>query len=193
MRVKFAFVVLLILFLGGCSRLSGPLEPASPREYTITIIADGETRTLNSSAATISEALADAQVHLGALDQVEPGEYLALEEGMVITVVRVIEQFQSTEVEILFGQQIIQNEGLPEGDRRLLQAGSPGLEEIVYRIEYHDGVEMDRRMVRRTVIEPAVDEIVMIGSQGTISPVPVPGTLAYISAVSYTHLTLPTN
>lgn len=181
MRVKLSLPILLILLLGACTRISGPLESTSPRERTITVIADGETRTWSSSAATVSEALAEAQIHLGALDRVEPGEYLALEEGMVITVVRIIEQFQSTEVEILFGQQIIQNEGLPEGDRRLLQAGQPGLEEIVYRIEYHDGAEVDRRMVRRTVLEPALDEIVMIGSQGTISPVPVPGTLGYIS------------
>jgi Tol biopolymer transport system component len=36
-------------------------------------------------------------------------------------------------------------------------------------------------MVRRTVLEAAADEIVMIGSQGTISPVAIHGTLAYIS------------
>jgi Tol biopolymer transport system component len=181
MRVKLTATVLLLIALCGCNRISSPLEPTAPRQVTLTIVADGESRSLTTSAAIVSEALAEAQIHLGALDGVEPGEYLAVEEGMVITVVRVIEQFHTVEMELLYGQQIVRNEGLPEGERRLLQAGRPGLEEIVYRIEYHDGVEVDRRMVRRTVVEPAVDEILMIGSRGTISPVPIQGTLAYIS------------
>lgn len=181
MRVKIVIIILLLVALSSCNRISSPLEVPSPNPVTISIIADGESSSLTTSAATVSDALAEGQIYLGALDQIEPGEYLALEEGMVVTVVRVLEQFQSVEVEILYGQQIVRNEGLPEGERRLLQAGSSGLEEIVYRIEYHDGVEVDRRIVRRTALEPAADEIVMIGSKGTVSPAPIQGTLAYIS------------
>ncbi len=182
MRVKTLIIILLLMALSGCNRITNPLDVVPPpREVTITIIADGESRSLTTSAAVVADALVEAQVHLGSLDRVEPGEYLAPEEGMVVTVVRVLEQFQTVEVEILYEQQVVRNEGLPEGERRLLQAGRPGLEEIVYRIEYQDGVEVDRRMVRRTVLEPAMDEIVMIGSQGTISPVSIQGTLAYIS------------
>lgn len=181
MRVKVTATVLLLVVLCGCSRLSSPLVVPAARQVTVSVVADGESRSLTTSAATVLEALAEAQIHLSSLDRVEPGEYLALEDGMVIKVIRVIEQFQSVETDLLYGQQIIRNEGLPEGERRLLQAGSPGLEEIIYRIEYHDGVEVERRIVRRTVVEPAVDEILMIGSKGTISPAPIQGTLAYIS------------
>ncbi len=181
MRVKIVIIILLLVALSSCNRISSPLEVPPPDPVSISIIADGESSLLTTSAATVADALAEAQIYLGVLDQIEPGEYLALEEGMVVTVVRVLEQFQSVEVEMLYGQQIVRNEGLPEGERRLLQSGSSGLEEIVYRIEYRDGVEVDRRVVRRTVLEPAVDEIVMIGSKGTVSPAPIQGTLAYIS------------
>ncbi len=123
MRVKLTATVLLLFALCGCNRISSPLEAPPPRQVTLSIVADGESRSLTTAAATVSEALAEAQIHLGALDRVEPGEYLAVEEGMVVTVVRVIEQFHSVEVELLYGQQIVRNEGLPEGERRLLQAG----------------------------------------------------------------------
>jgi len=181
MRVKALLATLLLLVLGACNRISSPLDAPPPPEVAITIIADGETQTLSTSVATVSEALAEAQINVSILDLVEPDEYLPLEEGMTITVVRVIEQFESHQVEIAYSQQVVRNEGLPQGDRRLLQAGRNGIEEIVYRIEYRDGVEVDRRMVRRTVVEPAADEIVMVGVQGTVSPVVVQGTLAYIS------------
>lgn len=175
-------LVLLLFALCACNRAALLMSAPPPDQVTVTIIADGETHELTTSAATVTDALAEAQIHLGALDRVEPGEYLALEEAMVITVVRVIEQYQTVEVVVPFEQQFVRNEGLPEGERKLLQAGRTGLEEITYRIEYHDGVEVDRRMVRRNVLEAAAEEIVMIGSQGTVSPLPIPGTLAYISA-----------
>ena len=181
MRVKTLIILLLLMALSGCNRISSPLEAPPPRQVTLTIVADGESFSYGTSAATVADALAEAQVHLGSLDRVEPGEYLAPEDGMVVTVIRVLEQFHTVEVEIPYEQQVVRNEGLPEGERRLLQAGQPGLDEIIYRIEYHDGVEVDRRMARRTVLEPAMDEIVMIGSQGTISPVAIQGILAYIS------------
>lgn len=180
MRARLLPLFWLLFLLVGCNRTA--LLGVSPsREATITIVADGESHTLATSAATVTEALEEAQIHLGSLDRVEPGEYLVVEDGMVVTIVRVLEQFQTLEVEIPFAQQIVRNEGLPEGERRLLQAGQPGLEEIVYRIEYHDGVEVERRMARRTILEAPADEIVMVGIKGTISPTPIQGTLAYIS------------
>jgi resuscitation-promoting factor RpfB len=180
MRIRILLAILLLAF-AACNRISSPLAASSPRQVTVTIQADGETWALTTSAATVAEALAEARIHLSTLDQVEPGEYLALDEGMLIVVTRVIERFESVEVEIPFSQQIVRNEGLPQGERRLLQAGVNGKEEIVYRIEYRDGVETDRRIVRRTALEPPADEIMMVGVQGTISPVAVQGTMAYIS------------
>ncbi len=181
MRFRTLLAIGLLLALGACNRLSNPLAAPVPQQVTVTILADGETRLVTTSAATVAEALKEAQIHLGALDRVEPGEYLALEQGMTIRVIRIIEQFESVEVEIPFEQKVVRNEALPRGDRRMLQAGRSGKEEIVYRIEYQDGEETDRRVVRRAVIEPATDEMVMIGVQGAISPVVVQGTLAYIS------------
>jgi len=179
MRVGTLLAVLL-LALSACSR-TALLSVPPPNEVTVTLTADGDTRSLTTSAATVADALAEANIHLGNLDRVEPGEYLALHEGMVISVIRVIEQFHAEQAETAYGKQLVRSEGLPEGESRLLQAGRPGLEEIVYRIEYHDGVEVSRRVARRIVLEAAADEIVMVGSRGTVSPAPIRGTLAYIS------------
>lgn len=181
MRTKACIVLVLLLSIAACNRISNPLRAPTPSQFTVTIVVDGEALTHTTTAVTVAEALEEAQVHLGELDLVEPGEYLALEQGMVITVIRVLEQFVTTESEINYKQRIVRNEALPEGDRRLLQAGQTGVEQAVFRIEYHDGVEVDRRMVKQEVVNPAVDEIVMIGVKGAVTPVSIPGTLAYIS------------
>jgi len=180
MRIRTWLITLLLLGLNACNRTALLSAPA-PATVTITIVADGESHLHTTSAATVSDALSEAQIQLDALDLVRPGEYLALKDGMVITVVRVVEEFQALEVETPFGKQTVRNEGLPEGERFLLQSGHAGREEVVYRIEYHDGVEVERRIVRRAVLEEAADDIEMIGVKGSIVPTPIQGTLAYIS------------
>jgi len=57
----------------------------------------------------------------------------------------------------------IRSEALPPGERRLIQPGINGEEEIVYRVTLEDGVEKGREIVSTRVITPAQDEIVVVG------------------------------
>jgi hypothetical protein len=55
------------------------------------------------------------------------------------------------------------------------------LSEITIRHVFEDGVETGSSTVSETVMQAAVDEIVMIGVQSPFSPVPIPGRLAYLT------------
>ena len=181
-RTRTWLALCLLLTLISCSRISNPLEAPLPGTMTITIIADGESRSHSSSAEIVADALVEAHIHLGELDRVEPNEYANLEEGMVIRVVRVIENFETELVDIPFREQEVLNEAISEDEDPVwIQGGRNGVEEIVYRVEYHDGEVVERRVARRTVIQPPTDQIVMVGAKGIISPVPIQGALAYIS------------
>jgi hypothetical protein len=57
-----------------------------------------------------------------------------------------------------------------------------GVAEITYRITYEDGIEISRSEVRRIILTPPQNEIIMVGSQGELPAVTVNGTLAYISS-----------
>ena len=133
------------------------------------------------AGSTVQFALDQGGVTPGELDRVDPPGYTVVTDGTEITVTRREERFEIEEVVLPFSRQTIRNESLPEGETRLLQAGSNGLEEITYRIVEEEGVEMSRQPTRRTVVVEPLPEIIMIGTQAAHTPLNVQGTLAYLS------------
>jgi hypothetical protein len=143
---------------------------------------DGRTRTANLPAdLTVREALARAGVTLNDLDRVTPPGYTRLSSGLAIQIVRVTEAFETEQVTLPFESQIVKNEGLPAGERRLLQAGANGAQEITFRTVFEDGVQVSRSEVKRIVLTPPAPEIIMVGSQASFTIVALPGSLLYLN------------
>ena len=133
------------------------------------------------AGSTVQFVLDQAGVALDELDRADPPGYTVVTDGTEIVVTRRSERFEVEELILPFSRQTIRNEGLPEGQTRLLQAGSNGLEEITYRIVEEGGDEMSRQPVKRTIVVEPLPEIIMIGAQAAHTPLKVQGTLAYLS------------
>lgn len=149
----------------------------------VTVMADGQEQWLQVSNPdlTVRDLLDATGLDLGQLDRVEPDLYVAVTEGMSVVVTRVSETF-ATERQILpFGHKTVKSEGVPEGERRLLQVGTNGELEITYRVTLEDEVEVSREEVNRQVLAQPVDETVLVGVQGELTSVPISGTVAYLS------------
>ncbi len=155
---------------------------ATAATIDVEIVVDGEPIAVPVPVgSTVQFALDQGSVTLGELDRVDPPVYTVVTDGTEIVVVRRVEHFEVEELVLPFSRQTVRNEGLPEGQTRLIQAGSNGMEEITYRIVEEGGDEMSRQPVKRTVVIEPLPEIIMIGAQAAHTPLNIRGTLAYIS------------
>lgn len=171
--------ILFIVVLAGCQTI----QPGSAILVNITLIADGNQASLKvSPGATVQTALNTANITLNNLDRVEPPTYTVLSEGTTVKVVRVAESFEIEEIILPFERQTVPNESLPENQRRLVQAGSNGLQQITYRIVTEDGVEVSRNVFQVATVSQAIPEIEMIGVQRPFTSTPIAGKLAYLTA-----------
>ncbi len=179
-----AIVLLSAMLLGACQGLPSlaPNVVESTTQYQISISVDGETRTVISEGRVVRDVLREQTIELGLLDRIEPGEFTPLEDNLVIDIVRIQEVTEIEEVEIAFEKQLVRNEGLAEGETRLLQTGIAGVEEVTYKIVFEDGIEVGRTVTRRELVQESVPEIQMVGIQTSITAIDVPGTMAYLSA-----------
>jgi hypothetical protein len=176
-RLQVAWAALLAASLAGCA---APQAPAGAIE--VSIRADGVLREVSVPAGTTAvQALEQAGVELGTLDRVDPAGFIVVTDGTQITVTRVVERFEVESVTLPFEQQTIRNEALPQGTTRLLQEGENGLQEVTYRILEEEGVEASRVPAQVVVVQEPRPEIVMIGAQSSYTPIPLEGTLAYVS------------
>jgi resuscitation-promoting factor RpfB len=171
-------VFLYLLLLNACSppRLTQDL-------IQISLLVDGKAIQVQMPAGSnVQEVLSKTGITLSSLDRIEPPIYTILRNEDEIKVVRVTEEFEIEQVVIPFERQVLRNETLPEGETRLSQPGMNGLMENTFRRVYEDGNEIARSIVRSVVVQEAVPEIVMVGSQTPFLSLSIPGRLAYLSA-----------
>jgi hypothetical protein len=171
-------LVLGVVLITGCAS-----PQATAASISAEIIADGSSTQIEIGAGTtVQQALEQHGVQLSELDQVDPAPYVVLTSGTVITVKRIVELFEIEEKIIPFERQTVRNEGLPEGEIRLLQPGVNGVQEITYRTVLEEGVEISRQPVKSTIIQVPQPEIVMVGAQAAYAPLELAGKIAYLSA-----------
>lgn len=163
--------------------LAGCLAPKGTREEIIVSVnADGQSLPIEIPAGTnVEDALNQAEITLGEFDRVEPPPYTLIDEGDEIKITRVQEEFTTKEEIIPFEEQIVRNESLAEGEKRLIQVGENGLREITYRTVYENGVEISNSAVKRVTLKKATPQITMVGVQAIFAPIPAPGVIAYLS------------
>ena len=150
---------------------------------SVTVLADHNEYKINLSVgSTVQQALKIAAVSLAETDKVEPILSTVLEDHTQVVVRRVKEEFYTEQVVLSFEHQELKNEALPEGERRLSQAGMNGLEEITYRRLFEDGVVVATNVFTTTILQEPKPEIEMVGTRSMTEAIALPGTLGYISA-----------
>lgn len=174
-RILAAWSALILLAAcTGTRSISGDLR--------VSVVADGQTHAVRVPAGASVQAAVDAAgIVLGELDRLTPPAFTVLQDGDTVQVTRISERFEIETSAVPFERQTLRNEALPEGETRLLQAGENGTQETTFRIVLEDGVEASRTPVKLEVVQAPRPEIVMVGVQAAFSPVPVDGSLAYVS------------
>jgi dipeptidyl aminopeptidase/acylaminoacyl peptidase len=154
-----------------------------PEPIRVTLAADGSEQLLlvTASYLTVGDLLDALGLALGPLDRAEPDLYFEVTDGMEVVVTRVEETFETERQVLPFTHKTVRSEALPEGERRLLQAGANGELEITYRLTLEDGEELSKEEVSRQIVVEPVDETVLVGVQGELSSVPISGTIVYLS------------
>ena len=164
----------LLLVLAGCTL-------RQPDQINVTLVADGQTRSILTETKTVGAFLRQASVTLGDLDYVRPSETASLQDGATVRVVRVTQETEIVTETLPFGTRTQPDASIPPGTPLPMQPGRNGAREITIRITYEDGVEIKREEIERKTVSEPVDEIVRIGIKDVYSTVPFTGTIAFIS------------
>lgn len=145
----------------------------------VTINVDGQSKAAVATEGTVAEFLADQGVTVGEQDLVDPALDTQVSANMVITIQRV-SYAEITEVHgIPFKTVARRNAALPAGTSQIQQAGVNGEKEVRFQVRLVDGVETERTVLGETITAPAVNQIVVNGTQAAATPVAaVPEALA---------------
>ncbi len=170
-RFPLISLIFLVLLAYGCA----------PTPNRVIIIADGERRVVNTSAVTVQDVLREQKITVGDNDRVEPPLYSEVGRSATITLTRVEIKTEVVNQPIPFGRQLVRDETYPDGQMRVVQLGVNGETEITYAITFEDGKETSRRETGRKITALPKDEILALGTRGSLRSIPLTGSIVYLA------------
>jgi hypothetical protein len=170
----FAVCLLAALVVGG-------LEGCQSTAKLVVILVDGQRRVVETQAATVADVLRAEKITLNQDDRVDPPGYTPIDRTATIQIVRVELKTEKNREPIEFSRQLIRDDALPDGKMQLVQLGANGEAEVTFQVTFEDHKEVSRREVGRTTVLAPRDEIFEIGTQNSLPPVALRGTITYLA------------
>ncbi|GHC61867.1 resuscitation-promoting factor [Streptomyces flavofungini] len=134
-------------------------------ERTVTIMADGRSRTIRTNAATVGEAVEESGVTLRGSDttSVPPGSFPR--DGQTVTVMRISGRKEVREEPIPYDVRKTEDASLPRGTEVVAQPGREGARRITYSVRTVNGVKQKPKRLRSEVVREPQTRIVKVGTK----------------------------
>jgi len=166
------------------SQITNPITISYAPSQELTVSVDGKSVTIQSSARTVGEALAEAGIPLLGLDHAIPSENEALPSDGNIKVVRVSESVILAQKSIPFETETVASSEIPIDQTQILSPGENGLTMQRIRVRYEDGQEVSRVTEDETMVRPPKARTLAYGTKVEIQTTTVNGaTIEYWRAV----------
>jgi uncharacterized protein YabE (DUF348 family) len=169
----------------GQTLLTGDMQASLTRARDLTVRYTGGDTNILSAAPTIGEALAQNGLALQGLDYSRPAAEEALPADGVIQVVRVREKVQIDEQPIPYNATTQPSDQLALDERKIIQAGQPGVKARSYRIRLEDGEQVSRTLEGEWVARQPQAQVTGVGTKVVVKSLNTPsGAIQYYRVVN---------
>lgn len=135
------------------------------RAFNITLLADGEEKSILTTPKAVEKILEEAQLVLGEKDIVEPAlSVVADKTTSTIQVKRVKEELVSQKETVAYRTEQKEDATLERGIRRVLQQGKTGEKETTIKITYEDGQKIKEEVVETKITKQPINQIISLGA-----------------------------
>lgn len=131
---------------------------------TVTVTADGETKTLTFGEGTVQDILNAANITLGENDEVVPTLDTQISDQLEITVYRVTFAERTAKEAIHFKKETTNDPKMLVGKSEIVQEGKDGSKNVTYRDKYRDGVLYSSEALSEEILTPATTQITAKGT-----------------------------
>ncbi|WP_308460651.1 ubiquitin-like domain-containing protein [Streptomyces sp. Ru72] len=134
-------------------------------ERTVTVLADGQARTIRTNAATVREAVAQAGVVLYRQDTTSVAPDSFPRDGQTVTVLRVMGSQEVREEPIPFDVRRTKDPNLLKGTEVVARPGQAGARRVTYALRTVNGVKERPRRISDEVVRQPQAQLVRIGTK----------------------------
>ena len=135
------------------------------RKFTVSITADGQTKSVVAGEGTVAQALEEAGISLGAEDIVSVEKNAPVSDGMQISVSRVTYKEVTSIQPVAYKNKNENSASLYKGQIKVKTSGKAGSQSVVTRQKLVEGKVAASEVVSTTVVEQPVDQVTVVGTK----------------------------
>jgi hypothetical protein len=132
---------------------------------SVRIKADGKTRIVTTTAASIGALLAEQGVSVDSDDQVSPRVSGPVTSGLLVSLVRVSHKRSTTTQAVPFGTTKRSTSDLYVGQSRVVTKGKAGSRTVVFDVLVKNGKTSDKKVVSSTQTAAPIDRVLEVGTK----------------------------
>ena len=177
-----AITLIIVVSLVGCGGSKDNVsEPSSQNEQvvsepeekdnesvetkiSVTVEVDGKKIDAEVPAGSVQDVLKAASIDIGKDDVVDPAKTTELKDGDYVKIVRVTFKEEEEVVDVPFETEYVPDSSIYEGDGYYIQEGINGVTKHIYKITFHDGVEVLRELDKSEEVTVVQNEIYAYGT-----------------------------
>lgn len=132
--------------------------------WAVPVHFDGQTKMVHTIKRDVASVLADAGITLRKQDKVQPALTSTISKDTKITISRLDEKVVQVQEDVPFQEIRKADASLTKGQTRILRKGQPGKVLVHYKVSLENGKEVTRELVKREVVNPKQDQVLLVGT-----------------------------
>lgn len=155
--IKTAFLtgMISVTILGGYSAIN----------KEITLVVNGEERTISTFKSNVEELLDAENITYDKNDIISQKLDTKLNDGMKVEVIDVTEEVVKETKSVPYEITVIEDNNLLKGETKVEEEGKTGENELVYKIVYHNGKQVEKTFLEEVVSSEPTNKVVKKGTK----------------------------
>ena len=131
----------------------------------ITLVVKGKETEISTLKSNVEDVLAEQNVKYDKNDIISLPLDQKISDGDKIEVIKVTEKTIKENKEVPFEVNIVEDKDLLKGDTKVEVEGQPGNNELLYKITYHNGKQVEKKFIEEVVVTKPVDKVIKKGTK----------------------------
>lgn len=134
----------------------------------ITLVVKGKETEISTLKSNVEDVLAEQNVTYDKNDIISLPLDQKILDGDKIEVIEVTEKTIKENKEVPFEVNVVEDKDILKGDTKVEVEGKPGNNELLYKITYHNGKQVEKKFIEEVVITKPVDKVIKKGTKAKL-------------------------
>lgn len=131
----------------------------------ITLVVKGNEIEISTLKSSVEEVLIEQNIEYDQNDIISAPLNQKISDGDKIEIIDVIEKTITEDKEVPFEVKVIEDNSLLKGDTTVEVEGKSGKNELLYKIIYHNGKQVEKKFIEEVVTTKPVDKVIKKGTK----------------------------